>query len=75
METSTGTARQTAASGAAPGARGRLAGTLVMLCGGMSNPLGASTAALAFPVTGPAGVVAGRPHRSGQDGPRSRSPG
>ncbi|PDP88100.1 EamA family transporter [Glycomyces fuscus] len=60
METSTGTARETAASGADPGARGRLAGTLVMLCGGMSNQLGASAAALAFPVIGPAGVVAVR---------------
>lgn len=60
METATGTVRETAASGADPGARGRLAGTLVMLGGGMSNQLGASTAALAFPVIGPTGVVAVR---------------
>lgn len=60
MQTSTGTERRTAASGVDLGARGRLAGTLVMLCGGMSNQLGASTAALAFPVIGPAGVVAVR---------------
>ncbi|NYH55228.1 inner membrane transporter RhtA [Nocardiopsis arvandica] len=61
MKTSTGT-DLTAASptGAVQGPRERLVGMAVMLCGGMSNQLGASTAALAFPVIGPAGVVAVR---------------
>ncbi|MGW9346439.1 EamA family transporter [Nocardiopsis flavescens] len=41
-------------------ARGRLAGTAVMLGAGVSNQVGASLGALAFPVVGPAGVVAVR---------------
>ncbi|WP_150239972.1 EamA family transporter [Nocardiopsis quinghaiensis] len=61
MKTSTGTDLAAVSStGAVPEPRERLAGMAVMLCGGMSNQLGASTAALAFPVIGPAGVVAVR---------------
>ncbi|MFE9397047.1 DMT family transporter [Streptomyces flavidovirens] len=53
--------RATAADGAAP-ARGMGRGTAValMLGSGLSNQTGASIAALAFPVLGPAGVVAVR---------------
>jgi inner membrane transporter RhtA len=48
---------------AAPGAAGRsgrLAGVALMLGSGLSNQIGAATGALAFPVIGPAGVVAVR---------------
>ncbi|MGW8376983.1 EamA family transporter [Actinacidiphila sp. SB3-2] len=56
----------TAGSGAAtapeqaPARSGRLAGAALMTCSGLSNQLGAATGALAFPVIGPAGVVAVR---------------
>ncbi len=39
---------------------GRAAGVALMLGGGLSNQFGAATGALAFPVVGPAGVVAVR---------------
>src|SRR6201994_1498449 len=44
----------------APGDRrsGRLAGVALMLASGLSNQVGASAGALAFPVIGPLGVVA-----------------
>ncbi|GAB2666058.1 EamA family transporter [Saccharopolyspora gloriosae] len=42
------------------GTTGRGAGMALMLGGGLSNQLGAATGALAFPVIGPAGVVAVR---------------
>jgi inner membrane transporter RhtA len=48
---------------AAPGGAGRgdrYAGVLLMLGSGLSNQVGAATGALAFPVIGPAGVVAVR---------------
>lgn len=52
-------ARQTfAGAGAGAGATGRRAGVALMLSSGLSNQVGASVAALAFPVIGPAGVVA-----------------
>jgi inner membrane transporter RhtA len=44
---------------------GRLAGVLMMLGSGLSNQVGASVAALAFPVIGPAGVVAIRQWMAG----------
>ncbi|MEI5036310.1 EamA family transporter [Streptomyces sp. S1A(2023)] len=55
------TPRPTGVDGAAPprGA-GRGAGVALMLGSGLSNQAGASVAALAFPVIGPAGVVAVR---------------
>ncbi|MFC8622187.1 EamA family transporter [Streptomyces anulatus] len=55
------TPRSTGADGVAPprGA-GRGAGVALMLGSGLSNQTGASVAALAFPVIGPAGVVAVR---------------
>src|SRR5215218_3303237 len=40
------------------GPSGRLAGVAMMLGSGLSNQVGAATGALAFPVIGPAGVVA-----------------
>ena len=43
-----------------PGQPGRLAGIALMTGSAASNQLGAATAALAFPVLGPAGVVAVR---------------
>jgi inner membrane transporter RhtA len=46
--------------GAAAGPSGRLAGVAMMLGSGLSNQVGAATGALAFPVIGPAGVVAVR---------------
>ncbi|HXW45898.1 MAG TPA: EamA family transporter [Streptosporangiaceae bacterium] len=52
--------RTAAGSGATAGRRGRLAGVALMTGSGASNQLGAATAALAFPVLGPAGVVAVR---------------
>src|SRR5512132_2615864 len=44
----------------AGGRSGRLAGVALMLGSGLSNQVGAATGALAFPVIGPAGVVAVR---------------
>ena len=55
----TGTAA-TPLSSDAPDTRSRLTGMAVMLGSGMSNQFGASLGALAFPVIGPAGVVAVR---------------
>ncbi len=53
--------RATAADGAAPSrGAGRGTGVALMLGSGLSNQTGASIAALAFPVLGPAGVVAVR---------------
>jgi inner membrane transporter RhtA len=50
-----------AAAAGSPAARpGRAAGMALMLSSGLSNQFGAATAALAFPVLGPAGVVAVR---------------
>ena len=46
--------------GTAGGPSGRLAGVAMMLGSGLSNQVGAATGALAFPVIGPAGVVAVR---------------
>jgi inner membrane transporter RhtA len=46
--------------GAAAGPSGRLASVAMMLGSGLSNQVGAATGALAFPVIGPAGVVAVR---------------
>jgi inner membrane transporter RhtA len=46
--------------GAAAGGSGRLAGVALMLGSALSNQVGAATGALAFPVIGPAGVVAVR---------------
>ncbi|MEU2576390.1 EamA family transporter [Streptomyces anulatus] len=55
------TPRSTGADGVAPSrAAGRGAGVALMLGSGLSNQTGASVAALAFPVIGPAGVVAVR---------------
>ena len=45
--------------------RGRLGGVLMMLGSGLSNQVGASVAALAFPVIGPVGVVAIRQWMAG----------
>jgi inner membrane transporter RhtA len=45
---------------AAAGGSGRLAGVALMLGSALSNQVGAATGALAFPVIGPAGVVAVR---------------
>jgi len=44
----------------APGTRDRYLGAALMLGSGLSNQVGAATGALAFPVIGPAGVVAVR---------------
>jgi inner membrane transporter RhtA len=54
--------RRLAAPGAAAaaGGSGRLAGVALMLGSALSNQVGAATGALAFPVIGPAGVVAVR---------------
>ena len=52
--------RGTAPAGAAGGRGDRSAGVLLMLGSGLSNQVGAATGALAFPVIGPAGVVAVR---------------
>ncbi|WP_323180232.1 EamA family transporter [Streptomyces sp. NBC_01363] len=53
--------RGTSADSAAPsGGTGRGAGVALMLGSGLSNQTGASIAALAFPVLGPAGMVAVR---------------
>ena len=49
-----------AAPPGAAGPPGRLAGVAMMLGSGLSNQVGAATGALAFPVIGPAGVVAVR---------------
>jgi inner membrane transporter RhtA len=46
--------------GATAGPRARAAGVALMLGSGLSNQVGAATGALAFPVIGPAGVVAVR---------------
>ncbi|MFI9056233.1 MULTISPECIES: EamA family transporter [unclassified Streptomyces] len=55
------TPRSTGADGVAPSrGAGRGAGVALMLGSGLSNQTGASVAALAFPVIGPAGVVAVR---------------
>ena len=51
--------RGTSPAGAA-GRGDRYAGVALMLGSGLSNQVGAATAALAFPVIGPAGVVAAR---------------
>ena len=48
------------AAAPAGGRSGRLAGVALMLGSGLSNQVGAATGALAFPVIGPAGVVAVR---------------
>jgi inner membrane transporter RhtA len=53
-------ARATPAAPRVPGAAGRLAGIGLMTGSAASNQLGAATAALAFPVLGPPGVVAVR---------------
>jgi inner membrane transporter RhtA len=50
----------TPAGGAAVGRPGRLTGVALMTGSAASNQLGAATAALAFPVLGPVGVVAVR---------------
>ena len=52
--------RPAAAPAPAGGRSGRLAGVALMLGSGLSNQVGAATGALAFPVIGPAGVVAVR---------------
>ena len=52
--------RPAAATAPAGGRPGRLAGVALMLGSGLSNQVGAATGALAFPVIGPAGVVAVR---------------
>lgn len=55
------TPRSTGADGVAPSrGAGRGAGVALMLGSGLSNQTGAAVAALAFPVIGPAGVVAVR---------------
>jgi inner membrane transporter RhtA len=51
---------EAAAFGGAAGRRDRAAGVALMLGSGLSNQVGAATGALAFPVIGPAGVVAVR---------------
>ena len=48
------------AHGAATGSRDRAVGVALMLASALSNQVGAATGALAFPVIGPAGVVAVR---------------
>ncbi|MEU0182727.1 EamA family transporter [Streptomyces sp. NPDC006207] len=53
-------AQAQAGAGAGAGAAGRLGGVALMLGSGLSNQVGASVAALAFPVIGPLGVVAVR---------------
>jgi len=59
MTTSTGTRYLPAvADGPAAGQAGRLTGIALMTGSAASNQVGAATAALAFPVLGPAGVVA-----------------
>ena len=52
--------RPAPAGGAATGRHGRLTGVALMTCSAASNQWGAATAALAFPVLGPVGVVAVR---------------
>ena len=52
--------RPAAATAPAGGRSGRLAGVALMLGSGLSNQVGAAAGALAFPVIGPAGVVAVR---------------
>jgi inner membrane transporter RhtA len=52
--------RRTAAPAAPAGRAGRYAGMAMMLGSGLSNQVGAALGALAFPVIGPAGVVAVR---------------
>jgi inner membrane transporter RhtA len=49
-----------APAGASAGPRARAVGVALMLGSGLSNQVGAATGALAFPVIGPAGVVAVR---------------
>src|SRR5215208_6434152 len=49
-----------AARARAAGPRARVTGVALMLGSGLSNQVGAATGALAFPVIGPAGVVAVR---------------
>jgi inner membrane transporter RhtA len=60
----TSTLQQPAAGASTPGgaggSRGRALGLALMLGSGLSNQVGAATGALAFPVIGPAGVVAVR---------------
>jgi inner membrane transporter RhtA len=60
----TSAVQQPAAAAPAPGGtagrRGRAIGVALMLGSGLSNQVGAATGALAFPVIGPAGVVAVR---------------
>jgi inner membrane transporter RhtA len=60
MSVSIGERRTAAAAGeaATTGRRDRVAGVALMTGSAMSNSLGAATAALGFPVLGPAGVVA-----------------
>lgn len=59
METSQDAGKALAADGGAPGRGGSgRVGAALMLGSGLSNQIGASVAALAFPVVGPAGVVA-----------------
>lgn len=59
MKTSQDTVRAPTADGGASGWDGSCrAGVALMLGSGLSNQVGASVAALAFPVIGPAGVVA-----------------
>lgn len=59
METSTDTVRALTDGGGAPDRNGsRRAGVALMLGSGLSNQIGASVAAQAFPAIGPAGVVA-----------------
>jgi inner membrane transporter RhtA len=56
----TSTLRQPAAGTQASGRRDRAVGVALMLGSGLSTQVGAATGALAFPVIGPAGVVAVR---------------
>jgi inner membrane transporter RhtA len=60
----TSTLRRSAADASPPGGttgrRGHLTGVALMLGSALSNQVGAATGALAFPVIGPAGVVAVR---------------
>ncbi|MEU6129696.1 EamA family transporter [Saccharopolyspora sp. NPDC047091] len=58
LEPATGTTP--AEPGATAAGSGRATGVALMLGGGLSNQFGAATGALAFPVIGPAGVVAVR---------------
>lgn len=53
-------AEERPAAGGAAGRRDRAVGVALMLGSGLSNQVGAATGALAFPVIGPAGVVAVR---------------